>query len=483
MQYTIEPKQGKAYDVIVCGGGTAGCFAAIAAARAGASVLLLERTFSVGGMLTVGEAGITKFTEHCKDRETYRREVADVLAVDPRSVQVVGGIPHEYCMRMIYSGGALGTNGECGSYIFTDRYCAQLTLIDMLKEAGADVLYDTRVCLVNKEGEAVRGVIAVNKEGFTEYSAKCVIDCTGDADVAALADVECYLGASEADVAEGAAKSIGQLQYCGVMYRVGGVDFERLFAYLDTHPENYRVQGMGQMSLDEVKDAHRRGEMAVFCLYLTNPETGTKGGFQVYNTPEEGGAILLSFNGLSDLNRCECNPLDATALSAGQDHLLHGAQVFTKWVQQAYPGFENARVTYVPDIGVRESRHIVGKYKITALDVMLGRDFEDSVACGGHSVDMHPRPKEIENMEMNHWRFHIPYRVMVPEKVENLLVAGRCVSASRVASGAIRPTAQCMALGEAAGIAAAMCAKAGITPAQLDVHALRRTLTENGAIV
>ena len=140
-------------------------------------------------------------------------------------------------------------------------------------------------------------------------------------------------------------------------------------------------------------------------------------------------------------------------------------------------------MTYVPDIGVRESRHIVGKYKINALDVMLGRDFEDSVACGGHSVDMHPRPKEIENMEMNHWRFHIPYRVMVPEKVENLLVAGRCVSASRVASGAIRPTAQCMALGEAAGIAAAMCAKAGITPAQLDVHALRRTLTENGAIV
>jgi len=483
MKYSIEPKLGKAYDVVVCGGGTAGVFAAIAAAREGASTLLIERTFSVGGMLTVGEAGITKFTEHCKDLETYNREVIDVLAAEPKKVQVAGGIPHEYCMRMIKSGGALGTNGECGSYLFTDRYAAQITLIDMLKEAGADVLYDTRVCLVNKEGDAVRGVVVVNKEGFTEYPAKCVVDCTGDADAAALAGVEYALGASEADVAEGAAVSVGQLQYCGIMYRVGGVDYEKLFAYLDEHPENFRVQGMGQMTLEQVKDRHRRGEMAVFCLMLTNPETGAKGGFQVYNVPEKGGAILLSHNGTSDLNRYECNPVNAAELSAGQDHLLHGAHKFTEWVRQAYPGFENIRVTYVPDIGVRESRHIVGKYKLSALDVMLGRDFEDSVACGGHSVDMHPRPKEVENMVMNHWRFHIPYRTMIPEKVENMLVAGRCVSASRVASGALRPTVQCMALGEAAGTAAAMAAKDNITPSDVDVKALREKLVKNGAVI
>lgn len=483
MKYSIEAKTGKEYDVVVCGGGTSGVIAAIAAAREGASTLLLERSFNVGGMLTVGEAGITKFTEHCKDIDVYNREVIDTLSSEPKSVQVVGGIPHEYCMRMIRSGGALGTNGECGSYVFTDRYCAQVTLVDMLREAGVDVLYDTRVCLVDKEGNTVVGVVAVNKEGFTEYRAKCFIDCTGDADVASLAGVECVIGASDEDVKEGGATNIGQFQTSGVMYRVSGVDFERLFSYLDENPEKFSVQTIGQMTLNQVKKLHRQGETAVFCLKLDNPKTGKKSGFQVYNTPEKGGAILLSFNTCTDYNYSECNPLDAKELSDGQNHLICGAQKFTELVRASYPGFENARVSYVPDIGVRESRHIVGKYKISTLDILLGRDFEDSVACGGHSVDIHPLPKEVVDMEMNHWRFHIPYRVMIPEKVENLLVAGRSISASRIASGAIRPTAQCMALGEAAGVAAAMAAKDSITPADVNVNKLRQKLTENGAII
>ena len=201
MKYSIETKQGKEYDVVVCGGGAAGVAAAIAAARQGASTMIIERTFTVGGMLTLGEAGITKFTEHCKDIEKYKSEVLDVLKTDPKSVQVVGGIPHEYCMRMLNSGGAIGTNGECGSYIFTDRYVSQITLMDMLKEVGVDVLYDSRVCLVNMDGDDIKSVVVVNKEGFTEYSAKCFVDCTGDADVAALSGVEYHVGASEDDVA------------------------------------------------------------------------------------------------------------------------------------------------------------------------------------------------------------------------------------------------------------------------------------------
>ena len=249
----------KKYDVIVCGGGTSGVIAAIAAAREGASTLLIERSFSVGGMLTVGEAGITKFTEHCKDLDTYKSEVIDRLATEPRSVQVVGGIAHEYCMRMIKSGGALGTNGDCGSYVFTDRYSAQITLVEMLSEAGVDVLYDTRVCLVNKEEDRVAGVVTVNKEGFTEYRAKCFVDCTGDADVAALSGVECILGASAEDVKEGGASEVGQFQILGVMYRVSGVDFERLFDYLEQTAGKFSVQTVGQMTLEQVKKNHRNG--------------------------------------------------------------------------------------------------------------------------------------------------------------------------------------------------------------------------------
>ena len=203
MDYNIVAKAGGKYDVIVCGGGTAGVAAAIAAARAGSKTLLLERTFTVGGMLTLGDAGITKFSEHCRDAQVYKAEVLDVLGTNPRSVQVAGGIPHEYVMRMMRQGGALGTRGDAGSYVFTDRYCAQWTLMDMLQEAGVEVLYDTSVCLARMEGNTIRGVVAHNKEGFVEFLADCVIDATGDADVAALAGVAFHKGVSETDLQEG----------------------------------------------------------------------------------------------------------------------------------------------------------------------------------------------------------------------------------------------------------------------------------------
>ena len=117
------------------------------------------------------------------------------------------------------------------------------------------------------------------------------------------------------------------------------------------------------------------------------------------------------------------------------------------------------------------------------MDVLLGKDFPDSIACGGHPIDVYPQPKEAENMDMNHWRFHIPYRIMLPKNAENLLVAGRPISATRGAFGSIRPTAQCMAMGEAAGTAAAMAVREGLTPKTIDVQKLRARLKKNGAII
>ena len=120
---------------------------------------------------------------------------------------------------------------------------------------------------------------------------------------------------------------------------------------------------------------------------------------------------------------------------------------------------------------------------LSVVDVLSGRCFEDSIACGGHPLDIHPLPPEVEHVDYNHWRFHIPYRIMLPKNVDNLLVAGRCVSASRGASGAIRPTAQCMAMGEAAGVAAAMAAKDGVSVKNIDVNKLRETIKRGGGIV
>ena len=485
MKYEIEAKPYGSYDVVVCGGGTAGCFAAIASARQGAKTLLIERSFTVGGMLTVGEAGITKFTEHCKDVDRYKNEVLDTLATDPKKVQVVGGIAHEYVGRMIDKGTALGTHGDAGSYVFTDKAAAQWELMQMLEEAAVTVLYDTRAVMVKKQENTVKGVIVVNKEGFGEIEAEVVIDATGDGDICAFADAQFNLGATEQEVKDGFGRYVGDTQSFGTMYRVNGVDFERLFDYFDQNPQCFVVHQFGVMSLDDVKESYRSGQMCVFRIHhLGCCSDNSWDNIQIYNLPEKGGAIILG-RLCSYTDASEHSGLNAGAISRGQYSLQRGARIITDALRKHIPGFENATITYVPDVGVRETRHIVGDYTLSVADVMTGRDFPDSIACGGHPLDIHPLPPELhpETFDFNHWRFHIPYRIMLPKGIENLLVAGRCVSASRGASGAIRPTAQCMAMGEAAGVAAALAVKNGITPRTVDVTLLRKILTENGAII
>ena len=477
MQICVETKYYGDYDVVVCGGGTSGVCAAIAAAREGAKTLLIERSFSVGGMLTIGNGGITKFTEHCKDVDKYKNEVLDALASDPKRVQVVGGIAEEFVSRMIKEGTALGTHGEAGSYVFTDRIEAQWTLMQMLEEAGAEVLYDTRVCMITKDDDAVTGVVVNNKEGFLQITASCVIDATGDADVANLAGAPCHIGATKADVEEGSAVRVGQMQHVGTMYRVRGVDFEKLFNFLEANPERYFQHEFGVMSLENARESYNNGEMCVFRVLVDTCDYG-RIPVQVYNLPAKDEAILLgAYNGVHNIDGLNCRDL-----SKAQFQLHERTRIMNEYLKQI-PGLDNITNLYIPDVGVRETRHIEGEYSLTAVDVLSGKDFEDSIGCGGHPIDIHPLPPEIENMDFNHWRFHIPYRIMVPQKIDNLLVAGRCVSGSRVAVGAIRPTAQCMVMGEAAGTAAALAVKNKVKCRDVDIDELRNTLAQNGAVL
>lgn len=487
MKYQIDAKNYGEYDVLVCGGGTAGCMAAIAAARKGARTLLIERSYTVGGMLTVGEAGITKFTEHCRDVENYKKEVIDVLGTEnSRSVQVVGGIPHEFAKRLIENKNAVSTNGEAGSYVFTDKVAAQYTLIKMLDEAGTEVLYDTRVCLAIKEDNKLKGVVAVNKGGFFEIYAKSIVDATGDGDVAALAGAEFNFNATEQDINDGFGTTVGKGLNPGVMYRVAGIDFEKLFDFLSNNREYFHVQEFGRMSLEECISRYRAGEMFVFRVnprkyhpeYDENDTNRTL--IQIYNLPQKGEAILLgpAVGGSKTHN----NGLDSRENSLAQHEVQTG--VFESMpIVRNFPGFENYYVTYIPELGVRETRHIKCEYMLTVADVIFGKKFDDSIACGGHPIDTGKMPEELRDFEFNHWRFYIPYRIMLPVGIDNLLVAGRCVGATRGASGAIRPTAQCMAMGQASGTAAALSAKFGITPGKLNTEELRSILIKDGAII
>ena len=140
-------------------------------------------------------------------------------------------------------------------------------------------------------------------------------------------------------------------------------------------------------------------------------------------------------------------------------------------------------MAFLPDIGIRETRRITGDYCLTGKDLLEGSDFEDAIGCGGHPVDIKPLKKEILDHHYENWCFHMPYRIMLPQGIENLIVAGRAVSATRMTSGSIRPTAQCMVLGEAAGTAAAMAIQDHVYSRQINIKQLRDKLVANGVIL
>ena len=476
-EFQIDVKIGEKYDVVICGGGTAGCVAAIAAARGGAKTLLIERSFSVGGMLTIGNAGITKYTVHYTDEQAYRDNVLKQLGKKPKEVQIAGGISKEYVERMAAKGGALMTDGQPGSYVFSDRYEAQFTMMDMLEEAGVQVLYDTKVCQVSMDGNKIIGVVVFNKSGFTEYPAEIVIDATGDADVAAFAGAEYVVGVTKEDMEEGCGAFLGQVLAHGSMFRVRGVDRKKLLEYLKENPERFIVHEFGVMMQDDVEESETLGDMAVYRLWLDLPD-GRKVPMQVYNAPAEDEVVLLPEN-----QNIHIDGLNAAQISEAQGKLWKIIRDTLEHVKETVPGFENARMSFLPDIGIRETRRIIGDYKLSGKDLLEGADFEDSIGCGGHPVDIKPLREDILNHHYENWCFHMPYRIMLPKGIENLLVAGRCVSATRMASGSIRPTVQCMVLGEAAGTAAAISVKDGVTCRKVNVKKLREKLLENGAVL
>ena len=458
------------YDVIVCGGGTAGCVAALAAARNGAKVLLLESGHCLGGMLTRGNAGLTKFVMHGVNAKE-QHEINKELATAPESVQIVGGIPLEFANTLIGSGDALGNYGTGASYVYPDVHAFKLYLFQTLIQAGVKILLHSQVFQVIKNENRIEGVAYLTKEGVFVAHGKYFIDCTGDGDVAALSDVEHVVGASEHDsiVKDGLAQ-IGLLHIPGAMYRIGGVDFTRLVEFLKKHPDKFIPHMFGQMSMEEFLESFEKEEaIELFCRYRNN------GKFQVYNNPRKGVMV-----GCINIRTKNANGLLVEDQTLAEHEVLLAATEQLENIKKEYPGFEEAYIIDVPQAGIRETRHIMGEYLLTIRDILTNRAFDDCIGFSSHPVDIYPMPNECKDIESakRAW-FKIPYRSLVAKGVDNLLLAGRLISATREASGCIRPTVCCMVTGEAAGTAAAMLAVNGGAAKNMDIGALRERLKQN----
>lgn len=390
-------------DVLVCGGGCAGIAAALAAARRGAKVLLVEKAPFAGGIITC--VGLPYFDgiANIKDNRIVVRGIA--LEMLSKS-----GVCKADATHTAKHNPTIGNSFEFK--LLLDR------LIREQKER-LTVLFNSFVCGVQSSGGRIRSVQIANKDGLVSIEASTVIDCTGDADVAAWA------GAPFEQNAE--------VQPLTLHFRIGNVK---------------RVGNLSQNCRAALAKAQAAGELP----FYYGP-----GVMFLYHETE------VYIHGI----RVPANPTDAADLSRAEMQGRSDAwAMFQAWRREV-PGFEQSYfIEAYPWIGVRESRRLVGQYVLNEDDLMKSRRFDDAIATGCWYLDLHPNKtvigsaNDFDPKKVQPEPYDIPYRSLLPQKLENLLVAGRCHSATRGAHASTRVTVTAMAMGEAAGTAAAMAVAA-----------------------
>ncbi len=442
-------------QVLVVGAGAAGLVAALAAGRNGADVTLVEYQGFVGGISST----LTWLGFH--DQE-YRL--------------VVKGIPLEIVHRLQAAGeaGAFAFDPKCSSALSLNNHYYKCLAVQLLKEAGVKLMLHTHVVDTLREGDRISGVVVEHKSGRQHLLADVVVDCSGDGDVAARGGVAWEKGRTRD----------GLVQSPTLVFRMGGVDRDELIRgcqdwslvyreWFDPYPE-LREKWLKRLPTQHtiifggfaglVQKAIDAGE-------LRSPQTRIIG--VKTHVPDEFLAVTTRILGL--------DPTDVDSLASAYidvyQQVLEHLAMFRKYI----PGFANATLREVaPLLGVRESRRIVGDYMLTAEDVVTGRVFDDVVAMGGYHVDIH-RPDGTWVDSIDTQAYDIPYRSLIAKGVENLLMAGKCLSATHEAVASTRVIPICMAQGQAVGTAAALAVRRGITPRELPVRLLQETLIAQGA--
>ncbi len=461
------------YDVVVCGGGPAGFGAAIAAARHGQKTLLLELNGAVGGTATSG--ALPFWLGHTNGSIPFPQMVAKKLAYKdcPHPRKAVGGIFEEAMDRIKAANGGIGpaVMAQTDKYPGLDRLgchdeftfdleIGKRVMDEMLLEAGVHIRYYAHVLDAERKDDKVLGVYFVDKSGLQYVPAGVVIDCTGDADVIAAAGFETYKGD----------KITGEMTGVGLVIHLENMDAAELEKYLNEGGDPwFRAQ------TDKCAEEHPE---------LDVPDNG----LIIFPMMQEG--VFMVNGGTSHMG------YDGTDGQSMTDLTLRGrqrARVLAEVLFPNYiPGGKNCRLrlsaTYP---GVRETRRIISEKALTENDLLEGTRFPDTVALAGRHFDLFRKGKagtgEQEFAEAGKRVLRgiteIPFSCMIPKGADNILAAGRCVEAEGQALGPARIMSTCMAMGEAAGTAAAHKLAAGCPFRALDVEALRQDLRDHGCEV
>lgn len=477
-------------DVLVVGGGTAGFVAAIAAARNGAKVVLLEQRDHLGGTHSGGMVMMIRSMRHMRAPKSAEHKKVMIASYESsfEDEQVVFSIAQEYIDRMLAVGAAWGITGQATARQLFDPEIAKWVIEQMVVEAGVDVWFYAQVTDVLMSENTVRGVVVENLQNRTEIHAGVTIDTTGDGNICAAAGASFEFGDPDE----------GHCQPLTLYFIMGGVRLEDTLAYIRNHPEEFSMEYVSTvLKLREegkpftvlpfkakIKEALQRGDYPIpYGLEKVNPDTVTYMARSMFRN----GRFrhdLLSHNMDMAYNVDATNRKELTRATMGmRDVAVRMAGFYRKYV----PGYEDSYLVHTAQVvGVRESRRIVGDYKLTKEDVLAGKHFPDGIGRYGSVVDVHDKDGKqsllLAEVGGSGW-FHIPYRTLLPRGISNLLVAGRCISTDNIAQGCTRSQAACMMTGQATGTAAALALKARVEPRKLDIEQLQKVLTSQNQLI
>lgn len=456
----LPVNRGRHFAVIVVGGGVSGCIAALAAARQGASTLLIEEHGFLGGSLTSMGVG---------PMMSFHNGVGEPM---------VKGLPQELIDRLQARGASPGhipdTTTYCSTVTPFDSEALKLELERMLEEAGACVLFHTQLAATHVESKQVRKITVCNKSGLTAYSADIVVDATGDGDLSAQAGATFSMG-RESDHAT---------QPMTMNLKVGNVDIEAVRAYVKAHPEDFLWKHGAELGLERLEKSPRvslAGFTKDWALATERGEVDVPRDQVLFFETATPGVVIVNTSRIQGLNPTD--PFDLSkAEYIGRQQCV---QIFD-FLKKYCAGFANAlRMDTASKVGVREARHVQGLHTLTAEDLLSQRSFPDVIAMGGYPIDIHSPDDDVTRTteQPRDLSYQIPLRSIISADIENLIVIGRCLAATHEASAAVRVTPIAMAIGQAGGVLAATAAADAAALAKVPPATVQSILRTQGALL
>ena len=433
-------------DVLIVGGGPAGIGAAVGAARAGAKVILVEQYGFLGGAATAQLVN-PFMSAHTQESLLRRGGKMTMYPVDHgHGERVIKGLLVELVKRLLEKNGAVEPSEETGFLMPFDPEILKVVLMDLIDDSGVEVLFHSFASsfLPDKDNP---GVVFETKSGPVIVKAKCIVDCTGDGDIAVSAGAPFEIG-RECD---------SLVQPMTLYFRMGGFQREPFYNYIKVHPEQwYGVFGLW----DLIKKASREGM----------PDLPRED-LLMFPSPHPNEVSVNSTRVVKVLG------VDVWDLSKAEWESRRQVQQVAQFLTSYVPGFENAYLIQTGvQVGIRETRRIVGDYKLSGEDVIEARKFPDCIARCAYPLDIHnPLGKgtHLERLPPGE-SYDIPLRSLFPKNCDRLLVAGRCISGSHEAHSSYRIMPEAMATGQAAGVTAALSAIEN-----RDIRALKLNVIQN----